>query len=243
MPGSAVEHDDVHSRPNVDTVVGLLQRGADPNAILQTDGAPTNLIGWLARCFYLLVKRQQISGPSAVELAIQNHRPDIVRILLEGGANPNIRGSHEHSVLLEAALYDDSISARLLIEHGANDVNGCITSAGPLTAVNNSSRWTIPNTPVLIWAILNEDTERKGVSGSLLRHHADPNVRDANGRSPLMWAAWVSNPESIRLLLQFGADRSTRGRDGKSAMDIAEQVALTRSDRKAEDAERILAKP
>ena len=51
----------------------------------------------------------------------------------------------------------------------------------------------------------------------LLEHHADPNARDEQGRTPLHHAA-THSIDSMKLLLAAGADVKARDRDGKSVL-------------------------
>ena len=69
---------------------------------------------------------------------------------------------------------------------------------------------------------------RYGTTGSvawLLRQDppAGVNALDSYQQTPLMWAAmWGEDPEGkVRLLLDHGADRDLKNRDGSTALDIA----------------------
>lgn len=56
-----------------------------------------------------------------------------------------------------------------------------------------------------------------------LAEGADPNGRDASGRTPLIAAARSGQAAVVRALLTAGADRTLRDRDGLSAADHAER--------------------
>lgn len=55
----------------------------------------------------------------------------------------------------------------------------------------------------------------------LLKHKADPNVREQRGYTPLHAAAQNGDRETIRALLYGGADLGIRSDDGKLPLDLA----------------------
>lgn len=58
-------------------------------------------------------------GLTALEYAAQQPRPDMVRFLLEKGADPNLHDSHGRTPLIAASEQDQWANIRLLIAHGA----------------------------------------------------------------------------------------------------------------------------
>jgi ankyrin repeat protein len=52
----------------------------------------------------------------------------------------------------------------------------------------------------------------------LLKYGADPNIRDANGETPLMSAAAVGDARKVRLLLEGGADADLQDSAGRTAL-------------------------
>lgn len=57
----------------------------------------------------------------------------------------------------------------------------------------------------------------------LLKHGAQPNVRERGGATPLHTAAANGDTESIQLLILAGADLHIRSDNGKRAVDLAEE--------------------
>ena len=55
----------------------------------------------------------------------------------------------------------------------------------------------------------------------LLDARIDPNLTNADGTTPLMWAAAVNSVGIVRLLLARGADPKAQAPDGTTALDIA----------------------
>jgi uncharacterized protein len=55
----------------------------------------------------------------------------------------------------------------------------------------------------------------------LIKFKANINKPSADGRTPLMWAAWRDNVQMIDLLLEHGADTTAVDKDGWNALDLA----------------------
>src|SRR5690606_37192141 len=47
----------------------------------------------------------------------------------------------------------------------------------------------------------------KELAVALLEKNADPNIADANGTTPLIWAVKTGNEELVKLLLKYGAKK------------------------------------
>ena len=65
------------------------------------------------------------------------------------------------------------------------------------------------------------DEDRKRIAYLLLEYGADPNVRDANGATPLMYVAhemFDRKLDIVEALLAFGADVNLVDKDGVSAV-------------------------
>lgn len=73
------------------------------------------------------------------------------------------------------------------------------------------------------------DGANPAAAAALLRHGADPNIRDDEGMTPLMlavrwWAVDESGLECVRLMLTSGADPHLQTPEGKTALDYAVEV-------------------
>ena len=72
---------------------------------------------------------------------------------------------------------------------------------------------------------------RRGLESmeSLLAHKppALPNLQDRKGWTALHWAADCNDPAKLRLLLDYGADKTIRDHDGYRAVDDAMSKNLT----------------
>lgn len=158
-----------------EVIAFLLEHGADPNLQTNESGAPV-LVG----------------------LAFMN-QAECVRLLLDGGADPN--GVHQQTgeTPLHAALTkaheDRSEIVQLLLDAGA-DPNRATIPGNPTQAFWRDVR-TRGETPL----------HRAAAFGSprtielLLAAGADKSLRDTNGDSPLSWASWHLRPGRVLFLL------------------------------------------
>jgi ankyrin repeat protein len=60
-----------------------------------------------------------------------------------------------------------------------------------------------------------------GLVKVLLENKANPNIADAAGMTPLLYAAQFENKDIIVLLLKYKADKKLADKEGRSAMDYA----------------------
>ena len=151
-------------------------------------------------------------GNTPLHLAV--HRwllvPEVKRqsahLLLDKGANPNLR-NRDGTAPLHIAVAEAHLEAvRLLVHFGAEldlrDLDG-------LSALQLAMQCRkIPSTDPQLLRIL-------------LEEGADPNVQDQNGRTPLHMAAFESQLEAVEILTEFGADLQTRDNDGHTAVQLA----------------------
>ena len=104
------------------------------------------------------------SKHTALLLAVEKNRPDTVKLLLERGADANVRGARGYTPLIQAATKGQTDIAQLLLEHDAN----------PDLAEAQSS-WT-----ALMMAAVRADAKMVEV---LINHGADINVTDPKGQT------------------------------------------------------------
>lgn len=55
----------------------------------------------------------------------------------------------------------------------------------------------------------------------LLNKKANPNVKDKNGVTPLIWAVKMGNKDLVTILLEYKADRNLSDNSGKTAFEYA----------------------
>ncbi len=158
----------------IDTVRILLRHGANPNAFFLHDGRADMPLS----CLY---------GATGL-----NNNPDMGRVLLEAGANPNDNESLYHSL-----EHPDLVCTRLLLEHGAN-----------------------PNSTNVLKDVLDRE-EIEGLT-LLIKAGADPDEINDRAETALHWAVWRGRSvEVIRLLLAAGAEINAKRKDGRTAYALA----------------------
>ncbi len=118
----------------------------------------------------------------------------------------NLRGPGGTTPLMQAALYGDVDSVRLLLGEGADP--NLRNDAGATT---------------LMWAV--DDLEKTRL---LIEHGANVNARSDDGRTPLLIAAGhLGNTEVIKLLLDRGADFSAKSPSNLGYATVLSEAART----------------
>ena len=169
---------------NVRLVLRLLNEGADPN----------------------YVRVGIFGGENALHYAWgSGQRREMLALLLNHGADPNIRLEGNKGLPFEVACAEgDFETAMLLLRHGAS------------VQTKDSDGWT----PLML--AVGNATSRVLVK-ELLSHGADPNSADNEGWSVLMNASKYGDSGVIEMLLKSGANPNARDKDGASPLSVAKQ--------------------
>jgi ankyrin repeat protein len=138
-------------------------------------------------------------GQPGLTMAMQERSAKTAKLLLDQRSiDVNALNQAGESALMLAALKGDLAGAQLLAQHGAS-----INQPGwsPLHYAA-----TGPDPKLVAW---------------LLERGAAIDAESPNGTTPLMMAAQYGSDDSVRLLLERGADASRRNQKGLRAVDFA----------------------
>jgi ankyrin repeat protein len=174
-----------------------------------------------------------------------------VRILVERGADVNLKDHYGSTVLINALARRQTDIVQLLLDHhaqvnGAVDINGRTPLMVGIAAV--PALWEPPSKPhnglgikLLEWWVhrghafnqtvekafeIKEDIARVQL---LLDHKAETQVADHNGQTPITLAAVESHALLVKALLDQGADPNQRDRamGNATALILAVKVGNT----------------
>lgn len=125
-------------------------------------------------------------------------RLEIVRLLLEHHANPNIRLLNGMPAIWQAGMVEDNALLGLLLDHGADPDAADKTGSSLLMA--------------------SFEMRHSAAVPILLAHGADPNRANADGDTPLLWAAGQGEATALDQLLARGADLNHQNNLGQTAL-------------------------
>jgi ankyrin repeat protein len=203
----------------------FITAGMDPNAVSATESG-TALIA-ASRAGYpetvqALVAaganvNAQVRGSTALIVAT---RLDIIKSLLDHGADVNAKGSGGFTPLMNATLASHSERIKLLISRGA-DVNArddsgktALMSSVERAAKAESDANTYPTER-------SRQAMRVDVVKVLLASKADVHAKDNEGRTALLLAAQHGGSDMIRYLLDQGANVNDKSNDGWTVLMAA----------------------
>jgi ankyrin repeat protein len=185
-----------------------------------------------------------LSGNPVIFEALNRRDLESLKGLLENGANPNVFSQDGYTPLATAVNSHDNPAVETLLAHHADpnqkieatfgeggkgytplliatakvlpDLVDVLLAAGADPNLKTETRAPLFN------ALNNENpAKRQEMVASLLAHGAKPNIKDANGKTPLMYAVLRGDKETTTLLLAHKADVDALAKDGSTALHSA----------------------
>jgi ankyrin repeat protein len=216
---------------NTPAALAALNNGADPNANAYPDQLPSSFSERMKQLLdkilhpnsrstsgthitalaYLLEPHPpegdvicDVDPTETLSLPHPKESPDLLKALLERGANPNTRGEYGFTPLYCAAAFGYNDSVLLLLQHGA-DVNAKGDTKGRMGTALHA-------------AILHCKLQTVRL---LLECGADVDMQGALVGTPLIVATFIKDAAKVQLLLDHHANLNLKTFDGKTALDFA----------------------
>lgn len=162
--------------------------------------------------------------------AIANDRVDDMRAMLAQGADPNLRYQNGQPAIMRAVIDKAWNVFDLLAADPRTDVNA-ENPAGETPLMYLALLGETERARALIargahvnrlgWTPLHYAASKGQIAAAklMLQNKAMPNAPSPQGTTPLMMAALSGNPAMVQLLMDAGADVTTRDLEGKNAAD------------------------
>lgn len=141
-------------------------------------------------------------GDTPLQRYVSSGKLDMVRLLLEHGADPNLRNNEGKAPIHTVCNWGgaDPAKVQLLLEYGA-DVNAKTLEDG--------------TTPLHYASCLGNGA----IVRLLMKHGADPNAQDIYGYTALHKVKRINTLKTFKLLLYYRLDISLQDNTGKTPMD------------------------
>ncbi|MDQ7817810.1 MAG: ankyrin repeat domain-containing protein [Melioribacteraceae bacterium] len=226
----------------------LLKHGADMNAMAIVGGTALTIsitsgnIGFVKALIENGVDvnyRHQYHTPAIFYAVSSIHRNEILKILLENGANANDRNSDSMTPLMLTAMTNNLEGCKILLAHGA-DVNTQrekkLGGEAPLFYAVQSGYFDI----VKLLCENGANVKIKKTDGTSPIHStvhnmtpeiikylkekgADINAKDNDGNTALIRAAFYNKMEHVRMLIELGANINVKSKYGATALGDAKK--------------------
>ncbi|CAL4064062.1 unnamed protein product, partial [Meganyctiphanes norvegica] len=147
-------------------------------------------------------------GSTCLILAAAKGHTEVVRKLIDAGADVNYKDHHDSTPLHVSVQSHETNMTQMLINAGANP--------------NSQDKWGA--TPLLITMEVGFHPE---ILTLLLMAQAEPNMQDKIGVTALHAAVDKNMTETVHQLLEAGASPDIKTKWGKTAIDVAKEAELT----------------
>lgn len=227
------------------------EAGQVVKSLIQKYSKQPLITNFLFRRLIDVLSRTQLRHQGSVRiplfLAVRFNKKDIVKTLLDSGANPNELDSYHRNALSLAASYSNTIPEiiELLLKAGTDlSIFDNLSHDTPLHKVlqmpkhmqwqreklkimiNYCKNFKVrgPNSlTVLDYAIHYSTPE---IVGLMIKKGADPNLCDNDGWSPVYRAALINKLDIIKALVNNKANINIPDRHGHTALDVTKSQAI-----------------
>lgn len=178
-----------------------------------------------------------LAADAPIFKAVQNNSVQSIKKQLNAGQNPNIVNMQGHSPFILAIREGNLEAANLIAKSPKFNVNH-ENSFGetPLMYAAISGNMELAHYLIKRGAKINKfgwtplhyaaSTGKSDMAQLLLSKGAIPNAPAPNGASPLIMAVKASNIQTVKVLLEAGADPKAIDQSRKSALDYAKEKNL-----------------
>ena len=207
---------------DLERVQFLLDSGENPNAVSQSINANPEATGGIV-------------GDSALRFAVFAGRVDIVKALLDGGADVN-KANKDGTTPLSASIHHSSAEiALILLDADANpnarNKEGWTAlmyavytghSEAAKVLLDAGANLDVANNKGVTALMLSAHYGRPEIAQALLDGGANPNAMDNGGETAIRTAAYKGNADIVKMLLAAGANPNAANNDGWTALiDVA----------------------
>ncbi|MBN1130335.1 MAG: ankyrin repeat domain-containing protein [Chitinispirillaceae bacterium] len=142
--------------------------------------------------------------------AIDNNDFSVVAIFIEAGFNLNLQEKETKITGLNRSLYNGNIPiAKLLISKGASPLLADEIDGLPLDIALFKSQW---------------NPQYFQIAEMLIYEGSPVNISNKNGESALILAVKAGQLQLVKLMIEKGADKNRKDREGKTALDWANEL-------------------
>lgn len=171
----------------------------------------------------LLDSRDARQKAAPLQWAVVENRPEIVKLLIDRGADVNARDRSDMTALHSATIFNRVDMLRWLIDAGADLDAKCLSYNAirmtPLHKAVEAGSYDAVKVLLDAGADVNVRTEgsnqvtplhvaaargRQGIIRMLVEYDADLNPRDVTGATPVRWAVKMDQNDTAALLRLFG---------------------------------------